>query len=113
MIGEASYTRVPVLQRQLRDFGVVALVALLIATVTFVAVRNTELAARQTDLAKRSVHALVDGRTALPTVRGVVVSQASPSKKHPILRHRQIKDGESGWRHLGGLSNDPLRADDK
>ena len=46
MIGESSYTRAPVLQRQLRDFAVVGALALLIATVAFVAVRNTELAAR-------------------------------------------------------------------
>jgi hypothetical protein len=110
MIGESSYTRVPVLQRQLRDFGVVAIAAILIATVAFVAVRNTELADEQMDLARRSAQAVVDGHVALPGVHTVVVSAATPSKKHPYLRHRQVREAEGGWRHLGGTGAQP---DDK
>ncbi len=112
MIGEASYSRSPVLQRQLRDFAVTAIFALLVATIAFVAVRNTELAARQIDLARRTVHALAENRPALPTVHGVLVSAATPSKKHPYLRHRKILDEPgAAWRHLGGsLSTSP---DDK
>jgi ABC-type sugar transport system permease subunit len=119
MIGESSYTRVPVLQRQLRDFTVVASFAILIATVAFVAVRNTELAARQIDLAERTAQALAEGRTALPAVHGVLVTQATPSKKHPYLRHRKILEPgvdapRAPWRHLGGAaSSTPTRADDK
>jgi len=108
-----SGTRVPVLQRQLRDFAVAAAIALLIATVAFVAVRNTELRARQTELAMRTAEALVDWRPPLPTVRGVFVSPALPSKKHPMLRHRRIHDYDSAWRPLGGLSMDPTHTDDK
>ena len=59
-------TRVPVVQRQLRDFGVGALAAIIIATVAFVAVRNKELAARQIDVATRAVDALVIGKAPLP-----------------------------------------------
>jgi ABC-type sugar transport system permease subunit len=100
-----SGSRVPVLQRQLRDFTVVAVIAIVIATVAFVAVRNTELAARQQDIARRTTHALVEGRAALPTVHGALVSPAVPSKKHPYLRHRKIlDDGAADWRHLGGSS---------
>jgi ABC-type sugar transport system permease subunit len=111
MIGESSYTRAPVLQRQLRDFGAVAIVAIVIATVAFVAVRNTELAARQMDLARRTAATIAQGRTALPNVRGVLVSAATPSKKHPYLRHRQIREPDSAWRHLGGSQS--TGADDK
>jgi ABC-type sugar transport system permease subunit len=103
------------LQRQLRDFGAVAIVSIVIATIAFVAVRNTQLAARQIDLAKRSAHALAQGRDALPTVHAVIVSNASPSKKHPYLRHRMIRDERGGaWRRLGGtLSSAPAAPHDK
>jgi ABC-type sugar transport system permease subunit len=112
MIGESSYTRVPVLQRQLRDFGVVALLALMIASVAFVVVRNTELASRQTDLARRAALSLRDDIAAVATASAVLVSAPSPSHKHPYLRHREIRE-DGVWRHLGGLSLDPARADDK
>jgi ABC-type sugar transport system permease subunit len=106
-----SGTRVPVLQRQLRDFGAVAIVAVLIATVAFVAVRNTQLAARQLDLARRTAVAISEGHNPLPTVHGVLVSAATPSKKHLYLRHRQIREIDSAWRHLGGSQS--TGADDK
>jgi ABC-type sugar transport system permease subunit len=111
----SSGTRVPVLQRQLRDFAVVAVAAIVIATIAFVAVRNTELAERQIDLARRSAQALTEGRAALPTVHGALVSAATPSKKHPYLRHRKILDEPgAAWRHLGGSSSSaPARAGDK
>jgi ABC-type sugar transport system permease subunit len=112
MIGEASYTRVPVLQRQLRDYAAVAALAILFATIAFVAVRNTELAARQTDLARRTVQSLAEGRAALPTVHGVLVSAPTQSKKHPYLRHRQIREIDGAWRHLGG-ANETTNPDDK
>ncbi len=110
---KASVTRVPVLGRRLREFAVVAAAAIVIATVAFVAVRNTELAARQIDLARRSAHALTEGRAALPTVTAALISPAAPSKKHPYLRHRTILDAPGGtWRHLGGPSaDDPAHAD--
>ncbi|HEY5950751.1 MAG TPA: sugar ABC transporter permease [Kofleriaceae bacterium] len=105
----------PVLQRQLRDFGVVAALSILIATIAFVAVRNTELISRQIDLAKRTAHELPQGREALPTVHGAIVTPATPSKKHPYLRHRTIRDERGGgWRRLGGsVSTAPANADDK
>jgi len=111
MIGESSYTRVPVLQRQLRDFAVVAVLAILFATVAFVVVRNTELAARQTDIAKQAAIAVADGRTPLPPVQAVVVSAPTPSKKHPYIRHRQIREPDGAWRRLGGSQS--TNADDK
>jgi ABC-type sugar transport system permease subunit len=111
----SAATRVPVLQRQLRDFAVVAVLAIAIATVAFVAVRNTELAERQQDLARRTTHALAEGRAALPTVHGALVSPATPSKKHPYLRHRKIlEDGAADWRRLGGgTSSGAATSDDK
>lgn len=113
MIAESSYTRTPVLQRQLRDYAVVALLSLVIATCAFVVVRNTELAAQQLGRATRAAHALAEGKESLPTVRGALVSPAEPSRKHPYLRKRQILD-EPGdtWRVLGG-GPDAARADDK
>src|SRR5262245_52706182 len=113
MIGESSYTRAPVLQRQLRDFAVVGGFALLIATVAFVAVRNTELAARQTAVAERAALELSEGKAPLPTVHGALVTPATPSKKHPYLRHRQIREPDGAWRHLGGMSTDQTHGDDK
>jgi ABC-type sugar transport system permease subunit len=107
----ASGTRMPVLQRQLRDFGALAVLAIIIATVAFVVVRNTQLAASQQDLALRGANALVEGRTPLPTVQGVLVTAATPSKKHPYLRHRQIRELDTAWRHLGG--SQAMGADDK
>jgi len=90
-MSESSYTRVPVLQRQLRDFGVGAILAILIATIAFVAVRNTELAARQIGLAKRAALALANRQAPVPTVQTVLVSAPVASKKHAYLHQRQIK----------------------
>ncbi len=84
--------------RQLRDFAVGAAIAILIATVAFVAVRNKELAARQIDLATRAADAIADGRS-LPDVHAVVVGPATPSAKRPYLRKRQVLDG-GAWRDL-------------
>lgn len=103
---ESSYTRAPVLQRQLRDFAVVGALSILIATAAFVVVRNTELADRQIGLAKRAA-----AGEALPTVEAVRVGPATPSKRHPYLRHRQVQDAEGGpWRPLGGTA---VHANDK
>ncbi|MBA3456256.1 MAG: sugar ABC transporter permease [Deltaproteobacteria bacterium] len=83
---------------QLRDFAIGAALALLIATIAFVAVRNKELAERQLDLSTRAAIAMASGR-ALPDVHAVLVSTPTPSAKHPYLRQRRIFDGES-WRPL-------------
>jgi ABC-type sugar transport system permease subunit len=99
------------IQRQLRDFGVGALVAIIIATVALVAVRNKELAARQIDVAARAVDALTAGKAPLPTVHGAIISAATPSKKHPYLRQRRIlEEPGTTWRVLGGVG---AKADDK
>ena len=101
----------PVL-RQLRDFGLGSLVAIIIAVSAFVAVRNHELADRQIDLATRAAQAVADGRTTLPGVHAVQIGDAAASQKHPFLRHRQVKDGER-WRRLaaGGSPEDKLYYD--
>ncbi len=79
--------------RQLRDFVLGALVAIVIATCAFVAVRNTELAAKQLDRAKAGMSAVVANHTPLPDVHAVVVGAGVASKKHPFLRHREVHDG--------------------
>lgn len=107
---DAAYTRGPVLQRQLRDWGVGALLALLIATVAFVAVRNKELARRQIDIAMRAVESLEQGKEPLPAVRGALVSPPTASKKHPYLRQRQILEADGTWRPLVA---DAARPDNK
>ncbi|HTL32547.1 MAG TPA: sugar ABC transporter permease [Kofleriaceae bacterium] len=96
------------LQRQLRDFAIVATVAIIVATCAFVAVRNTELATRQIDLAQRTAEALATSRAPLPSVHGAIIGPAIPSKKHPYLRRRMILD-LTGWRELGGA---PVRPPD-
>jgi ABC-type sugar transport system permease subunit len=109
-------TRVPVLQRQLRDFAIFALLSVVVATCAFVAVRNTELAAQQIGRANRAAGELAAGHPSLPTVHGVLVTGATPSKKHRYLRHRKIQDEPGGtWRLLGGgaVSDRPAHADDK
>ncbi len=85
--------------KQLRDFAIGAFLAILIATGAFVAVRNHELAERQIDLATRSAEAVVEGRVEPPTVHAVIVGAPAPSKKHPILRQRQVRD-QGQWRTL-------------
>ena len=84
--------------RQLRDFAVAACVALLVATVAFVVVRNTQLAARQLELATRAAAAIADGKQ-LPGVHAVIVGEATPNPKRPYLRMRQVLDG-GAWRPL-------------
>ena len=95
-----SEAALPLLQRQLRDFGVGAILAIIVATVAFVAVRNTELAARQIDLATRTATALAGGGAPLPTVQGVLVSPPVPSPKHPYLHQRKIRDDGATWHAL-------------
>jgi ABC-type sugar transport system permease subunit len=105
---ESSYTRVPVLQRQLRDFGAIAILALIIATVAFVAVRNHELADRQLELADRAAQSVVRGQQVPPTTVGAVVTRAKPSPTYPYLRRREIGSvgaaSEAAWRPLGGTA---------
>jgi len=93
---------------QLRDFAIGAAIAILIATIAFVAVRNKELAARQLDLATRAATAIAEGRP-LPDVHAVLVSRPTPSAKHAYLRQRQIFS-EGKWRPLvaGGHVDDKL-----
>jgi ABC-type sugar transport system permease subunit len=93
---------------QLRDFAIGAAIAILIATIAFVAVRNKELAERQLGLAARAATAIAEGR-ALPDVHAVLVSAPTPSAKHPSLRQRQIFEG-GAWRPLvaGGHEDDKL-----
>jgi ABC-type sugar transport system permease subunit len=92
------------LQRQLRDFAIVATLSIIVATCAFVAVRNTELATRQIDLAVRTADAVAHERVQLPTVHGALIGPAKASKKHPYLRRRQILEG-ANWRELGSASN--------
>ena len=108
-MSESSYTRVPVLGRQVGDFLVAGALALVIASAAFVGVRNRELAARQIDLASRSADAVAEGRDALPTVHAAIVSEPRVSTKHPFLRRRTIHEG-SRSRVLGA---EPHNADDK
>ena len=98
----------PVL-RQLRDFAFGTLIALVIAVSGFVAMRNHELAARQLDLATRAVEAIATDRSPLPSVHAVLLGAATPSQRHPFLRHRQVRDA-TGWRPLvaGGSPDDKL-----
>jgi ABC-type sugar transport system permease subunit len=98
----------PVL-RQLRDFGLGSLVAIIIAVCGFVAMRNTELAHQQIELATRAATAIASDRAPLAGVHAVLVGDAAPSKKHPYVRHRQVRDGDV-WRSLtmGGSPDDKL-----
>ena len=94
--------------RQLRDFALGSIVAILIATIAFVAVRNRELAAKQIELATRAAEAIALGRPT-PAVHAVLVGDAAPSPKHPYLRQRQVLDGDN-WRPLAasGSPDDKL-----
>src|SRR5262245_8051261 len=109
-MNESSYTRVPVIRGQLRDFLVAGALAIVIASAAFVGVRNKELAARQLDLAARSAEAAADSRDALPTVHAALVSERRVSTKHPYLRRRLIREGTAKPRVLGA---DRSHADDK
>lgn len=90
---------------QLRDFAVGAALALLVATVAFVAVRNRELIDRQLERATRALDAVALGQEPLPDVHAVVVGPATVSEKHTFLRRRQVFDRHSystapEWRPL-------------
>jgi ABC-type sugar transport system permease subunit len=98
------------LSRQMRDFGVAAALAIIVATCAFVGVRNRELIARQLDLAERSAQALAQGQSVLPTVAGHVIGPATSSPKHPYLTRRQVRDPGVSARELGGSGASP---DDK
>lgn len=74
---------------QLRDFAVGAVLAVLIATTAFVAVRNNDLIDRQVALATRAAHERAENR-ALPNVHAVLVAPAVASTRHPYLRHRRV-----------------------
>ena len=100
---ESSYNRVPVVRRQLRDFIVAGTIAIVIASVAFVGVRNRDLEARQIELATRSAEAIAVGKDALPTVDAEIVSDPKVSTKHPYLRRRQIHG-----RPLGSGPDDKL-----
>jgi ABC-type sugar transport system permease subunit len=85
--------------RQLRDFAIGAFLAIIFATCAFVAVRNTELRAKQIELATRAATAIVDGKAPVPGLHAVLVGDSAPSKKHAILRQRQVLDAGT-WRAL-------------
>jgi len=85
------------LGRQMRDFVVVAILAILIATCAFVVVRNTELTSHQIALADRAIDTIHDSRA--PSAHAVVVGPATASRKHPFLRKRQVFD-RGIWRPL-------------
>jgi ABC-type sugar transport system permease subunit len=93
--------------KQLRDFVVGAALAILIATIAFVAVRNKELAATQIDRAERGLDAVAAQRVPLD-VHAVIAGAAEPSPKHAFLRRRSVLDGT--WRPLasGGGPDDKL-----
>lgn len=98
--------------RQLRDFGVAAVLCILVATAAFVGVRNRELAERQLDLAARAATAVAEGR-ALPDVHAVIVGPAKPSPNRPYLRTRMVHEAGGAWRALsagarGGSPDDKL-----
>lgn len=95
--------------RQLRDFAVGALLAIVIAIAAFVAVRNTELAARQRDRAEGAAAALAAGAPALPDVHAVLVGPPVASPRHPLLRARRVIDRDA-TRTLapGGSPDDKL-----
>ncbi|MDX2094297.1 MAG: sugar ABC transporter permease [Kofleriaceae bacterium] len=102
--------------RQLRDFAIAATLAILIATVAFVAVRNHELAERQVELAERAVTTATERTPVnlqpLPALDVVLVGGPMPSPKHPLLFQRRAQDAH-GCRVLSakGGPNDKLRYD--
>ena len=89
--------------RQLRDFGLGAVLALVIASFAFVAVRNRDLESTQLELARRAVDALHAGRSPVPGLHTVIVGTARATATHPFLRRRQIRELEptpGPWRDL-------------
>ncbi len=79
--------------RQLRDFTVAALVALIVASGAFVAVSNRALVDHQLELASRGLDDAAAGRATLPNVHAVIVGAAVPSAAHPFLSRRVLADG--------------------
>ena len=71
------------LQRQLRDFAVAAGLAVVIASVAFVAARNHDVIDRQLALAESSVAALAADGEVMPTEHGALIGPALSSPKHP------------------------------
>ncbi len=86
------------LGRQLRDFGFGAALALLIASVAFVVVRNTALVRAQRELAIRAARGLADGRE-VPNVRAVIVDAGAPLPSRPYLMRRDVFE-HGAWRPL-------------
>ncbi len=105
-----SETRGPVVQRQLRDFVIVALLAIAIVTAAFVSARNRELAEHQLDLAARAIERLVLDHEELPSAHAAIVEPAVGSARHPYLRHRRVFDGGT-IRQLGSGPDDKLLYD--
>ena len=95
------------LRSQLRDFTVGAILAVIVATCAFVAVRNTELAEHQLELAGRAIDDLVAGREPLANAHAVFVAPPTTVANHPYLRHRRIFEDRS-WSDL-----DPAKPDAK
>ncbi len=78
--------------KQLRDFGITAILAIVIASGAFVAVRNADLAEHQIDLATRTAGEVAAGRDPLPGPHAVIVGPATASPTHPYLHHRTLRD---------------------
>ena len=81
-----------ILFRQLRDFAFGAALAILIATVAFVAVRNNELKLQQIERANRGIDAVLVKRTPLPDVHAVLVGEPRSSSRYSFLRRRDALD---------------------
>jgi ABC-type sugar transport system permease subunit len=102
--------------RQLRDFAIAAVLAIVIASVAFVAVRNHELAERQIGLAERAVTTATQttppNLQPLPELDVVLVGGPLPSPNHPLLFQRRAQDAR-GCRVLSaqGGPDDKLRYD--
>src|SRR5262245_26802544 len=98
MIARAPHepTSPQLIVRQLRDFAIGAIVAIVIATCAFVAVRNRELIERQLDRAARAADAVAADHTPLPDVHAVLVTAAEPSPRHAFLGRRNILERSGG-----------------
>ncbi len=110
---DSSYTRVPVLQRQLRDFVIAGGLAVVIASCAFVVVRNGELAEHQLELAHRAAAAVAAGHEAPPSVDVAFVGPATASVKYPYLHHRRLREPGGAWRVLGGVDRASVLDTDK
>jgi ABC-type sugar transport system permease subunit len=100
-----SFTSIPIVRRQLRDFAIGAACALAIAAIAFAGARNRELATRQLAMATSAADALANGRAPAVGVHTALVGPAQSSPDHPYLRHRRILDrsaGDTTWRVLAG-----------